>query len=109
MGNFDHEAYTGSDIDEFLCPIIKQVKVAQYENEAIVVVKGQKLWFVHSVQLSASSTIKDRFQIQPASVSFKVSVNELDIPSNQEEIQVVAFSHFHLPVQAQICVQLDVS
>ena len=85
------------------------MNVTQYESEAIIVVKGQKLWFVHSIKLSASSTIKEPFQVQPGSVSFKASTNKLVIPGNQEESEVVVFSHFHLPVQAQICVQLDVS
>lgn len=111
-GHYDHKGYKESDVDisdVFLCPTVQQVKVTKYDSEAIIVVKGQKLWFVHSVKLSASSPIKELFQVQPASVSFKANVNDLDIPDNQEECKIIVFSNFHRPVQAHICVQLDVS
>ena len=95
--------------DEFVCPIIEHMKITQYENEAIIVVKGKKLWFVHSIKLSASSTFTEPFQIQPTSISFKVNADTIGVPDSQEESQIVVFSHFHPPVEAQICVHVDVS
>ena len=112
LAYYDHKEPKRNDMElsgEFLHPIIEQVKVTQYENEAIIVVKGQRLWFVHSIQLSTSSVVKDPFQVQQASVSFKATMDNIEIPGNQENSEIVVFSHFYLPVQTQLCVQLDVS
>ena len=94
---------------DFLRPAIVKVQVTQYESEAIIVAKGEKLWFVHSIKLAASPVIKKPFLSQSSSVSFKEIVDNIKIPDGQETHEIVIFSHFHPPLRAQVCVQLDVS
>ena len=95
---------------DYLCPSIDQVKITHYGlNDAIVVVTGQQLWFVHSIKLS--EVIKDPFQVQERSVSFKTNMDNLGfvIQRSKEESEVVVYSHFHLPVQRKLTIELNVS
>jgi hypothetical protein len=84
------------------------MKFTKYGKEVIIVARGQKLWFVHSLKLS-SVTIKDPFQVQEYSICFKTDVNSIKIPDNQEEREIEIFSYFHQPVQAKLRVEVDVS
>ncbi len=90
---------------EFLCPKIEQVKVTRYGSEAIIVVKGQKLWFVHSIRLPATLALKEPFQTQEVSVSFKAKVDDF----NWKEDEVIILSHFSEPITKKVCVELNVS
>ncbi len=94
---------------EFLRPYIEKMKITKYGNEAVIVAKGQKLWFVHSLKFSSSATIKEPFQIQEYSICFKTDVKSIKIPDNQEEREVEIFSYFHQPVRVKLCVEVDVS
>ena len=84
------------------------MKITKYGKEAIIVARGQKLWFVHSLKLS-SVTIGDPFQVQEYSICFKTDVNSIKIPENQEEREVEIFSYFHQPVQVKLQMEVDVS
>lgn len=95
---------------DFLCPSIDQVKITHYGlNDAIVVVTGQQLWFVYSIKLS--EVIGDPFQVQERSVSFKTSMDNLGfvIQRSKEESEVVVYSHFHMPIQRKLIIELNVS
>ena len=92
---------------EFLCPSIEHVKVTQYGDDAIVVVSGQRLWFVHSLKLL--STIRDPFQVQDTSVSFKASMVDVVRSGEAKEDAVVIFSHFSPPLTGKLHVELNVS
>ena len=93
---------------EFLRPHIEKMKITKYGKEAVIVAKGQKLWFVHSLKLS-STTVKDPFQVQEYSICFKTDVNSIKIPDNQEEREIEIFSYFHQPVQMKLHMEVDVS
>ena len=105
---YDHESYGAANqviSSEFLCPNIDQVKVTQYESEAIVVVKGQKLWFIHSLWLPATSATKKPFQAQELFVSFKTNANDI----NWEGCEVTILSHFSEPITKRVHVESNVS
>ena len=93
---------------EFLRPYIEKMKITKYGKEAVIVAKGQKLWFVHSLKLS-STTVKDPFQVQEYSICFRTDVNSIKIPDNQEEREIEIFSYFHQPVHMKLHVEVDVS
>ena len=92
---------------EFLCPIVKQVKVTQYGNDAIIVVTGQRLWFVYSLKLA--SAVCEPFQLQEISVSFKATKEDIVHPDNLEDNQVIIFSHFCPPLTVNFTMELNVS
>ena len=95
---------------EFLRPYIEKMKITKYGKEAIIVARGQKLWFVHSLKLSSTTImIKDPFQVQEYFICFKTDVNSIKIPENQEEREIEVFSHFYQPVQVKLRVEVDVS
>lgn len=100
-----------SDIQEisskFLCPIVKHVKVTQYGNDAIIVVTGQKLWFVYSLKLT--SAVCEPFQLQETSVSFKANMQDIVHPDNLEDNQVMIYSHFCPPLTVNFSMELNVS
>ena len=107
---YDHKEQKGIYLgisSEFLRPVVEGVKVTQYGSEAIIVVTGRQLWFVHSLKLS--SMLKEPFQVQEVSVSFRANTDHFVIPGNQEEMEVVIFSHFSQPIMKNVCVELDVS
>lgn len=112
---YDHEEHAVNNLmpeisSGFLCPSIDQVKITQYGlNDVIVVVTGQQLWFVHSIKLS--KVMRDPFQVQERSVSFRTSMDNLDsvIQRCREESNVVVYSHFHIPVQRKVIIELNVS
>ena len=89
----------------FLCPTIDQVKVTQYGSEAIIVVKGQRLWFVHSIRLPAALTAKEPFQAQEISVSFKVPTKK---EFNWKGAEVTVLSHFSEPITKGVSVESNV-
>ena len=101
-----HEKYNQSISSDFLCPIIDQVKVTQYESEAIIVVKGQRLWFVHSVRLPATLATAEPFQVQEVCASFRATVSK---DFNWKGAQVVIFSYFSEPIRKGVHVQSNVS
>lgn len=82
------------------------MKVTKYERDAIIVITGKQLFFVHSVKLS--SIINDPFQVQELSVCFKTNSDNV-ILENQQENEVIVYSHFYHPVQKRLHVELDVS
>ena len=90
---------------DFLCPFIEQVKVTWYGSETIIVLKGQKLWFVHSIRLPATLATQEPFQAQEVSVSFKAKVSDF----NWKEDEVVVLSHFSEPIAKKVCVESNVS
>lgn len=90
---------------DFLCPLIEQVKVTWYGSETIIVVKGQKLWFVHSIRLPATLAAKEPFQAQEVSISFKAKVSDF----NWKEDEVIILSHFSEPIAKKVCVESNVS
>lgn len=92
---------------EFLNPIIERVKVIQYGKEAIVVIKGQRLWFVHSVKLL--SMTKEPLHIQESFVSIKAELDDSVMSGNQREIELVIFSRFSQAITRKIHMELDVS
>ena len=83
------------------------MKVIQYENEAIIEVGGQKLWFVHSIKLS-SVVVKDPVQIKEFSISFNCKTNMV-IPDDQRESEVVVFSYFCHSVQQTVKIEIEVN
>ena len=102
---YNHECYERSNREissEFLCPIIEEVKVTQYGSEAIIVVKGQKLWFIHSIRLPETSATTEPFQIQEVFVSFKAKVNDI-------KDEVIILSYFSEPITERVRVESNVS
>ena len=110
---YDDEVHKVKNEDipnEYLCPSIERVKIiTQCGNEAIVVVTGQQLWFVHSVKLCSESVVEEPFQVQECSVSFKTKTENVKIPTSQEEREIVIYSYFDQPVQKKLHVELEVS
>ena len=104
----EHKANAIEIPSEFLCPNVERVKIILYGNEAIIEVGGQQLWFVHSIKLSPS-IIKDPVQVKEFSVSFKTNADNIVIPSDQEESEVVIFSYFHCPFRQKLTIEVDVS
>lgn len=105
---YKHESHRTNNqpiSSDFLCPGIEQVKVTWYGSEAIIMVKGQRLWFVHSIQLPATSAIKEPFQAQEVLVSFKAKVSDF----NWKEDEVAVLSHFSEPIAKTVCVESNVS
>ena len=92
---------------EFLDPVIERVKVIQYGKEAIIAIKGQRLWFVHSVKLF--SMFKEPLHIQETFVSIKAELDESVASGKQKVIELVVFSRFSQAISRKICVELDVS
>lgn len=90
---------------EFLCPQVEQVKVNQYGNEAIVELRGQKLWFVRSIKL-ASVVIEDPVQVKEFSVTFKTKTV---IPNEKRESEVVVYSYFCCLVQQTLQIEIEVN
>ena len=85
------------------------MKVIQYENEAIVEVGGQKLWFVHSIKLSSLNfVVEDPVQVKEFSISFNCKT-KMVIPDDQRESEVVIFSYFCHSVQQTVKIEIEVS
>ena len=103
---YTHKVNNEGISSDFLCPTIDQVKVTQYGSEAIIMVKGQKLWFVHSIQLPMTLAATERFQAQEVSVSFKAPVNK---EFNWKGAEVTILSHFSEPITKGVCVESNVS
>ena len=82
------------------------MKVTQYGDDAIVVVSGQRLWFVHSLKLL--STIRDPFQVQDTSVSFKASMVDVVRSGEAKKDRVVVYSYFSGPIAKEFHVELNV-
>ena len=92
---------------DFLCPAIDLVKVTQYRSEAIIIVKGQKLWFVHSMNLPGDLPTKvEPFQTQELSVSFKAMV---DKDFDWTGTKVTVLSHFSEGKIVGVSVESNVS
>ena len=68
-------------------------------------VKGQKLWFVHSIRLPTAATA-ERFQAQEVSVSFKAPVKK---EFDWKGAAVTILSHFSEPITKRVCVESNVS
>ena len=68
-------------------------------------VKGHRLWFVHSIRLPATAAAKEPFQAQETSVSFKAKVSDF----NGKEDEVIVLSHFSEPIAKKVCVESNVS
>lgn len=92
---------------EFLYPIIDHVKVTQYGSDAIIVINGKRLWFVHSIDLASLSI--QPFQVQDVSVSFRAKMNDFNAFESLEESQVVIFSHFCQPITQKCIADPNVS
>ena len=92
---------------DFLHPNIEQVKIILYGRDAIIVITGQKLWFVHSIKMA--TVVSEPFQAQEVSVSFKANMDDLMAYDRWKEDKVMIFSHFSQPVTMKFCVELDVS
>lgn len=105
---YKHESHRTNNqpiSSDFLCPLIEQVRVTWYGSEVIIVVKGHRLWFVHSIRLPATSAAKEPFQAQEVSVSFKANVSDF----NWKEDEVIILSHFSEPIAKKVCVESNVS
>lgn len=83
------------------------MKVTQYGSDAIIVINGKQLWFVHSIKLS--SLIIQPFQVQEVYVSFKAKLNDVKASDSCEEGVVVIFSHFCEPITRKFIVEPNVS
>ena len=101
------QGYCPQISSEFLNPIIERVKVIQYGKEAVVAIKGQRLWFVHSVKLL--SMTKEPLHIQESFVSIKTELDDSVMSGNQREIELVIFSRFSQAITRKIHMELDVS
>ena len=91
----------------FLHPNIEQVKVIQYGRDAIIVVTGRKLWFVHSIKMA--TVVSEPFQVQEVSVSFKANMDDLMACDRWKDDRVIIISHFSRPVMMKFSVEPNVS
>ena len=83
------------------------MKVTQYGKDAIVVVTGHQLWFVHSIK--RLTAVYEPFQLQEACVSFKADMNDFIPTDDRKNDEVVIFSHFSVPVTKKYSIELNVS
>ena len=83
------------------------MKVTQYGKDAIVVVTGHQLWFVHSIK--HKTAVYKPFQLQDACVSFKADMNDFIPTDDWKDDKVVIFSHFSPPITAHYSIDLNVS
>ena len=95
---------------DFLSPIIEQIQVTQYGDEATVVVRGKQLWFSHSFKVD--SVVKQPFQTQEGSVSFSMTVSEIReslISGDGKVKEVCLYSYFTQPMTKKVPVEVNVS
>ena len=94
-------------LGEFLRPHIEGVKIIQYENEAIIEIRGQQLWFVHSIELSLIIKLDNPVEVKELSICFRTNMDK--IPGDLKENEVILLSYFCNPIQQIVEIKIEVN